>query len=180
MSFEEIFRQVNHNGYYGALSIEWEDSGVDRGEVFALAYGVETRVLVQAVKRNRNRFPADFMLQLSKSELENWRSQIVMSNPAAKMGLRRRPYAFTEHGVAMLASVLRSERAVQVNIAIVRTFLRLRQMLQTHKDLARKLAEMERQYDAQFKVVFDAIRELMAPPAQPPKRRIGFHARDDG
>ena len=136
-------------------------------------YGVETRALVQGLKRNLDRFPEDFMFQLSKEELEHWRSQIVMSNPAAKMGLRRRPYAFTEQGVAMLSSVLRSDRAVKVNLAIMRAFVRLREMLATHKDLAHKLQEMERRYDAQFKVVFDAIREMMTPPGAK-KKRIGF------
>src|SRR5262249_6326718 len=97
------------------------------------------------------------------------------SNPAAKMGLRKRPFAFTEQGVAMLSSVLRSHRAVQVNIAIMRTFVRLREILATHKDLARKLEELEKKYDAQFRVVFEAIRQLMTPPPEPEKkRRIGF------
>jgi hypothetical protein len=108
--------------------------------------------------------------QLSKDELEHWRSQFVISNPSLKMGLRRPPYAFTEQGVAMLSSVLKSKRAVLVNIAIMRTFVRLRQILTTHKDLARKLAEMEKKYDAQFRVVFDAIRKLMEPPPSPPRR----------
>ena len=103
-------------------------------------YSVETRVLVQAVKRNLDRFPEDFMFQLSKEELEDWRSQFVMSNPTAKMGLRRQPYAFTEQGVAMLSSVLHSKQAVEVNIAIVRTFVRLRRMLAASEDLARKVA----------------------------------------
>ena len=143
-------------------------------------YGVETRVLVQAVKRNIERFPADFMFQLSRQELEDWRSQIVISKPPAKMGLRRRPYAFSEHGVAMLSSVLRSQRAVQVNIEIVRAFVRLRRLLASHKDLARKLAALEKRYDAQFKAVFDAIRQLMAPSPDSKKRgRIGFHTRED-
>ena len=133
-------------------------------------YGVETRVLVQAVGRNQNRFPPEFMFQLTKEELENWRSQIVMSNPSAKMGLRRRPYAFTEHGILMLSSVLRSETAVQVNIEIMKTFVRLREVLATHKDLALKITEMEKKYDQHFKVVFDAIRKLMEPPPAPKKR----------
>src|SRR5262245_39569905 len=107
-------------------------------------YDVETRELVQAVKRNLERFPADFMFQLSPAELDRWRSQFVMSNPELKMGLRRRPYAFTEQGVAMLSSVLRSKRAIQVNLAIMRTFVRLRQMLASHAGLARKLLELER------------------------------------
>ncbi len=143
-------------------------------------YGVETRVLVQAVKRNIDRFPSDFMFQLSPRELEDWRSRIVISNPSAKMALRRRPYAFTEHGVAMLSSVLRSPRAVQVNIEIVRAFVRLRRLLASHKALARKLDTLEQKYDAQFKVVFDAIRQLMAsPPESKKRRRMGFHTRTD-
>lgn len=140
----------------------------------AQLYGVPTKVLNQAVSRNRNRFPDDFMFQLTKEEFDNWRSQIVTSNVAAKMGVRRRPYAFTEQGVAMLSSVLRSARAIQVNITIMRAFVQLREMLSTHKDLARKLAEMERRYDKQFKVVFDAIRQLMMPPSPKKRRRIGF------
>ena len=137
-------------------------------------YEVETRVLVQAVKRNIDRFPADFMFRLSAEEFANWRSQVVISNPSAKMALRRPPYAFTEQGVAMLSSVLRSKRAVAVNIEIMRAFVRLRQMLASHADLARKLAALERKYDDQFRVVFDAIRQLMQPPAgELPE--IGFH-----
>ena len=107
-------------------------------------YGVPTKALNQAVKRHRDRFPADFMFQLSKAEFENWRSHFVTSNSAFKMGLRRPPYAFTEHGVAMLSSVLNSKRAVQVNIAIVRVFIGLRRMLLTHRDLARKVSEHEK------------------------------------
>ena len=134
-------------------------------------YGVETRVLVQAVKRNRDRFPEDFIFQLNDKEFENLKSQIVISSWG---GLRRaNPYAFTEQGVAMLSSVLRSERAVKVNIAIMRAFVKLRELMATHKELARKIEEMEKKYDAQFKVVFDAIRELMTPPPKP-GRKIGF------
>jgi hypothetical protein len=134
-------------------------------------YEVEPRALVQAVKRNMERFPADFMFQLSQEEFDNLKSQIVISSWG---GLRRAtPYAFTEQGVAMLSSVLRSKRAVMVNVEIMRAFVRLRQMLAAHADLARKLATLEKKYDAQFKVVFDAIRELMAPPAGK-KRPIGF------
>jgi hypothetical protein len=130
-----------------------------------------TKVFNQAVKRHRKRFPADFMFELTAAEARNLRSQIVTSSWG---GPRYRPHVFTEQGVAMLSSALNSERAVQVNIEIMRAFVRLRQMLASHKDLARKLGELERKYDAQFKVVFDAIRELMEPPA---KRRpkIGFH-----
>ena len=132
-------------------------------------YGVESRTLVQAVKRNIERFPEDFIFQLTDKEFDNLKSQIVISSWG---GMRRaRPYAFTEQGVAMLSSVLRSERAVQVNIEIMRAFVRLRQMLSTHKDLERKLIALEKKYDEQFKVVFDAIRALMAP-AQKPRQKI--------
>jgi len=137
-------------------------------------YGVETRALKQAVRRNANRFPPDFMFALSPKEFAEWRSRSVIS-AADRMGLRHAPMAFTEQGVAMLSSVLRSERAVQVNIAIMRTFVRLREMLATHADLARRLDALETRYDGQFRAVFEAIRQLMAPPV-PPRRRIGFHA----
>ena len=134
-------------------------------------YEVEPRALVQAVKRNIERFPPDFIFQLSKVEFQNLKSQIVTSNWG---GLRRAaPYAFTEQGVAMLSSVLNSRRAVQVNIEIMRAFVRLRELMATHKDLVRRLNKMEKKYDAQFRVVFDAIRELMTPP-EPKKRKIGF------
>jgi hypothetical protein len=138
-------------------------------------YGVQTGALNQAVRRNLRRFPADFML--TRQEFQDWISQIVTSNPGAKMGQRKRPYAFTEQGVAMLSSVLRSDRAIDVNIAIMRAFVRLRQILATHKDLARKLVELERklgEHDHQFQVVFEAIRQLMEPPPATKKRRIGF------
>jgi hypothetical protein len=140
----------------------------------AALYDVEPRVLVQAVKRNLERFPNDFMFQLTKAEFANLKSQFVTSSWG---GARRAtPYAFTEQGVAMLSSVLRSTRAVRVNIEIMRAFVRLRQMLATHADLAQRLDELEGKYDAQFRVVFDAIRELMAPPPEPPRKRIGFHS----
>jgi len=134
-------------------------------------YGVETKVLVQAVKRNLERFPEDFMFQLSQEEFAILRSQFVTSSDWG--GRRYRPYAFTEQGVAMLSSVLRSRRAIQVNIEIVRAFIRLRQMLASHVELARKLDALEKKYDAQFKQVFEAIRQLMAPP-EPKRRPIGF------
>ncbi|MBN1918699.1 MAG: ORF6N domain-containing protein [Verrucomicrobia bacterium] len=139
----------------------------------AAMYDVATRELVQAVKRNIDRFPADFMFQLTPEEFDLLRSQSVISKPSGRGGRRVAPYAFTEQGVAMLSSVLRSPRAVHVNIEIMRAFVRLRQMLQQNADLALKLADLEKKYDAQFKVVFDAIRQLMTPPAKP-KRRIGF------
>ena len=142
----------------------------------AAMYGVPTKALKQAVRRNVTRFPADFMFVLTRRELVDWRSQFVTSN-SDRMGLRHAPMAFTEQGVAMLSSVLNSERAIQVNIAIMRTFTQLRQMLASHADLARKLADLERHYDAQFRVVFDAIRQLMNPPS-PHRKRIGFHVRE--
>ena len=134
-------------------------------------YNVEPRVLVQAVKRNIDRFPGDFMFQLTDDEFLNLKSQIVISSWGGSR--RAKPYAFTEQGVAMLSSVLRSKRAVQVNIEIMRAFVRLRQLMATHTDLARKLTALEQKYDEQFKVVFDAIRALMTPPAKP-RKKIGF------
>ena len=143
-------------------------------EDLAVLYGVETRVLVQAVKRNLDRFPEDFMFQLSGEEWEGLRSQSVISKPEGRGGRRYAPYAFTEQGVAMLSSVLHSDQAVKVNIEVMRAFVRLREILSTHADLARKLESLERKYDSQFKAVFDAIRQLMAPPV-PKKKPIGFH-----
>ncbi len=140
-------------------------------------YQVPTKAFNQAVKRNRERFPTDFMFQLSKEELDNWRSQIVTSNPAAKMGLRRRPYVFTEHGVAMLSSVLRSKRAVQMNILIVRAFVRLREILATHKDLARAIEDIGRrqeEHSEQINAIIETINQLLLPEPVPEKRRIGF------
>ena len=137
-------------------------------------YRVETKILNQAVKRNVKRFPGDFMFQLNLQEVRNSRSQFVTLKQG--QNIKYRPYAFTEHGILMLSSVLNSERAVQVNIEIMRAFVKLREMLASHKDLALKLAEMEKKYDAQFKVVFDAIRELMSPIEPSPKPRIGFRA----
>jgi phage regulator Rha-like protein len=135
-------------------------------------YEVETKVLLQAVKRNVQRFPEDFMFQLNDEEFMNLRSQIVTSS-SGHGGRRYLPYVFTEQGVAMLSSVLHSERAVQVNIAIMRTFVKLRQMLASNAELARKLNALEKKYDSQFKMVFDAIRQLMTPPEKP-KKKIGF------
>jgi hypothetical protein len=127
---------------------------------------------VQAVSRNIGRFPEDFMCVLTPEEFAEWRSQFVTSK-ADRMGLRHPPMAFTEQGVAMLSSVLNSERAIQVNIEIMRAFIRLRELIATNRDLARRLDHLEKKYDAQFKVVFDAIRELMAL-ARTPRRPIGF------
>ena len=148
--------------------------------VLADLYGVETKALIQAVKRNLNRFPADFMFQLTVEEAERLRSQIVTLKTGRGEHRKYLPYAFTEQGVAMLSSVLRSDRAVSVNIEIMRTFVRLRQMLAGHKELARKLENLEKKYDARFKVVFDAIRQLMEPHATIKKRSIGFAPWKDG
>jgi hypothetical protein len=137
-------------------------------------YGVETRVLNQAVRRNIDRFPEDFMFALSREEILRI-SQTVTSSGQAELKYSKSVLAFTEQGVAMLSGVLNSPRAVEVNIAIMRTFVQLRQWLSTHADLARKLASLERKYDEQFRAVFDAIRELMEPPTPAQKREIGFH-----
>ena len=136
-------------------------------------YQVPTKVFNQAVRRNRTRFPKDFMFQLSRDEDESLRSQIVTSK-IGRGGRRYRPYVFTEQGVAMLSSVLNSERAVQVNIAIMRAFVRLREMVGSNKELATKLEALEKKYDGQFRVVFQAIRKLMQPPSSTTSRRIGF------
>jgi hypothetical protein len=143
-------------------------------------YGVPTKALIQAVKRNPARFPPDFMLSLMEQEVENLRSQIVTSRSALRNwgGRRTAPYAFTEQGVAMLSSVLKSDKAVQVNVEIMRAFVRLRGLVAHDQQLARRLNDLESRYDRQFKVVFDAIRELMSPAAPAPKRRIGFVSTD--
>ena len=139
----------------------------------AKLYEVPTKVLNQAVKRNQERFPSDFMFQLTPDESEVLRSQFVTLKGGRGQHRKYLPYAFTEQGVAMLSSLLRSKRAVAVNIEIMRAFVRLRRMLASNEELARKLAAMEKKYDSQFRIVFDAIRELMAPPT-PKRRRIGF------
>ena len=143
----------------------------------ALLYGVETRVLNQAVRRNIERFPEDFMFRLTREEIMRI-SQFVISSthPWTKtLKFSKNVMAFTEHGVAMLSSVLNSPRAVQVNIQIMRTFAKFREIISLNKDLARRLDELEKKYDAQFRVVFDAIRQLMAPKdPEPTKKRIGF------
>jgi ORF6N domain-containing protein len=153
-------------------------------------YGVEPKVLLQAVRRNAERFPADFMFQLTRQEVTRSRSQFVTLNDSKKGRSRSQnvilkrggnikyaPYAFTEQGMAMLSSVLHSKRAIQVNVEIMRAFVHLRQLLITHADLASKLEELEKKYDAQFKIVFDAIRRLMSSPAEL-RKQIGFQARE--
>jgi hypothetical protein len=156
----------------------------------ASLYGVTTKALNQAVRRNAARFPADFMFQINKPEYEASRSQFVTLSRRSQSGaaslrsqsvtlkrgqhIKYLPYAFTEQGVAMLSSVLRSRRAVEVNIAIMRTFVQLRRLMETNRDLARKIEALEKKYDQQFAVVFAAIKELIAP-STPTKKQIGFH-----
>ncbi len=142
----------------------------------AVLYGVPTKTLKQAVKRNLKRFPDDFMFVLNDEEFANWRSQFVTSN-ADRMGLRYAPMAFTEQGVAMLSGILNSDRAIEVNMAIMRTFVKLRRMLESHETLARKLAEIEKKYDEQFRVVFEVLNELMTPP-EPKRKQIGFSVKE--
>jgi len=141
----------------------------------ARLYGVATKNLNKAVKRNATRFPADFMFQLSPKDLHSLRFQTGTSN-LGRGGRRYAPYAFTEQGIAMLSSVLRSTRAVQVNVAIMRTFVRLREMLTTHEELRRKIDAMEKRYDARFQAIFDTIRQMLETPI-PAKRQIGFHTK---
>jgi ORF6N domain. len=152
----------------------------------ARLYGVEVKVLIQAVKRNMDRFPRDFMFQLTWKEAESSRSQIVTLNETVKRGgnIKYLPYVFTEQGIAMLSSVLNSKRAIQVNIVIMRAFVRMRKVLLAHGDLAAKIAALElkyknhdmkfSEYDKHIVAIFEAIRQLMEPPPEPPKRRIGF------
>jgi hypothetical protein len=137
----------------------------------ALLYGVETRVLIQAVKRNDRRFPLDFMFRLTNKEFDVLRSQFVISKGSG--GRRYLPYAFTEHGAIMAANVLNSERAIDASVQVVRAFVKLRQILFSNAELAHKLDELEKRYDRQFKIVFDAIRQLMTPPPSRTKP-IGF------
>jgi len=147
----------------------------------ARLYGVETRALNQAVRRNIDRFPADFMFRLTREEIMRISQAVISSGHAGVKTLKfsKNVMAFTEHGVAMLSSVLNSSRAVQVNIQIMRTFAKLREIISRHKDLARRLDDLEKKYNAQFKVVFDALRQLMAPPEpEPPKKRIGFMVKE--
>jgi hypothetical protein len=137
----------------------------------AKLYGVSTKRLNEAIRRNAACFPEDFMFQMNEEEADNLRSQFATSKSWG--GRRYLPYVFTEQGVAMLSSVLNSEQAIQVNIAIMRAFVRMRQLLVSHEELARTVDALEKKYDAQFRVVFDAIRALMEP-TKPPHRRIGF------
>ena len=138
-------------------------------------YEVDTRSLIQAVKRNIERFPEEFMFQLDEDDYKALRSQIVISK---KGGRRYLPYAFTEQGVAMLSSVLNSKRAIQVNIQIMKTFIKLREYIESHKDLKEKIEDLEKKYDKQFQIVFEAIKHLIEPEIKP-KRKIGFYVADE-
>ena len=162
-----------------AQSIRWiRSQKVLLDSDLAALYGVQTKNLNKAVKRNAERFPADFMFQLTPEELRTLRFQFGTSK--ARGGLRYRPYAFTEQGVAMLSSVLKSDRAIKVNVAIMRTFVKLRQMLDTNRELAQIFSELQRRvgkHDDQIAVILEAIRQLMAPPEKP-RREIGFHVRE--
>jgi hypothetical protein len=147
-------------------------------ENLALLYGTETGVLVRAVRRNSERFPHDFMFQLSEKEAASLRCQFGISK-VSHGGRRYLPYVFTEQGIAMLSGVLKSPRAIAVNIEIMRAFVRLRSLIESHAELAEKLNHLERRYDQKFRVVFQAIRELMNPSQPITKRRIGFGDRKD-
>jgi len=142
----------------------------------AILYGVQTKVLIQAVKRNIVRFPIDFMFQLTQDEFQDLRSQNVTSNWG---GRRYLPYVFTEQGVAMLSTVLHSKQAIEVNIEIMRAFVRLRQLTESHKEFRQKIQALEKKYDKNFKIIFEAIHQLMIPTTPSKKRSIGFHPWDD-
>jgi hypothetical protein len=140
----------------------------------ASLYDVPTKALIQAVKRNEERFPDDFMFQLSDAEFHSLRSQIVTLENGRGRYPKYRPYAFTEQGVAMLSAVLSSDRAVQVSIGIIRVFVKLRQMALNHEQLSHRIDDLERKYDGRFQMIFEAVRELIGPRPVPPRRRIGF------
>ena len=143
-------------------------------------YDVDTRRLKEAVRRNIDRFPVDFMFEMTQEELENWRSQFATSN-SEKMGLRRPPFCFTEQGVAMLSSVLKSETAIRVNIQIIRVFTRMRGMIMTHKDILLQLEKIEKKltgHDEDLALVFKYLKQLLNPP-QPPRQKIGFKRKDE-
>jgi hypothetical protein len=159
------------------LILTFRDQKVLLDRDLATLYDIPTKRLNEQVRRNAQRFPADFMFQLTKQEFENWRSQIATSNPSAKMGLRRRPYAFTEHGAIMAATILNSPRAVEVSLFVVRAFVKLREFARAHKELAAKLDQLENKvvgHDDAIRQLVAAIRQLMTPPPGPKRRKIGF------
>jgi ORF6N domain len=179
MAWEDLRPVANHAAIISSAHIcnkiyFLRESRVLLDADLAALYGVTTSNLNKAVQRNPDRFPQDFMFRLNTGEVHALRFQIGISKRASRGGRRYPPYAFTEQGVAMLSSVLRSRRAVEVNIAIMRAFVRVRQMLVTHADLRRKIEEMERRYDSKFHIVFATIKKMLEGPLTPP-RRIGFH-----
>ena len=146
----------------------------------ASLYGIETKRLKEQVRRNRNRFPADFMFELNKKEFENWRSQFATSNSEI-MGMRHAPFAFTEHGILMLSSILNTDRAIKVNIRIMMIFIKMREMLHTHKALLEKLEQLEKKvtgHDDSIKLIFQSLRRFLQN-QNPPRRRIGFRRESD-
>ena len=153
------------------LQIRGQKVMLDRD--LAVLYGVETRVLNQAVRRNIDRFPKDFMLVLTRKEIQRISQFVISSEGMNTLKFSKSVYAFTENGVAMLSTVLNSQKAIHVNIQIMRTFTKLREIISANKDLSKRLDELEKKYDAQFRIVFDAIRELTTPP-EPKHRRMGF------
>jgi hypothetical protein len=160
-----------------ALIVTIRDRKVLLDSDLAVLYGVPTKVLNQAIKRNQERFPEDFMFRLTKEEFADLKSQNVTSN-TVRGGRRYLPYAFTEHGALMVANILNSSRAVQTSIAVVRAFLRLRGLVLSVEQLSHKIAALESKYDEQFQIVFEAVRQLIEPLEQPHKRKIGFHPED--
>lgn len=154
--------------------LEGRGAHVMLDEHLAELYGVSVSALIQAMKRNLGRFPEDFVFQMTEAEWRCLQSQNVIAKPSGRGGRRTPPYAFTEHGILMLSSVLRSERAVSVNIEIMRTFVRLREFAAKHSELASHIRGLEEKYDEQFRVVFDALRRIMEPPDGAKRRRIGF------
>ncbi len=144
----------------------------------AVLYGVDTRTLNQAVKRNNERFPDDFMFKLTKDEVVNWRSQFVISKNE-RQGIRYAPYAFTEQGIAMLSSVLNSKRAIAVNIQIIRTFIKLREILKENSTLRKRIDALENKYDQHFRIIFEAIRKLLEEDEEPKRRPIGFKTNNE-
>lgn len=155
--------EIMPTGDIELLIHEVRGSRVILDEDIATLYQVETRHLVQAVQRNRNRFPSDFMFRLTREEFDELRASLGVAGQHG--GRRKAPYAFTEHGVAMLSGVLRSERAVKANVMVIRAFVRMRTVITAHRELVTRIDELEARYDSQFSIVFDAIRQLMTPPA---------------
>ena len=146
-------------------------------EDLARLYGVPTMRLNEQVSRNLDRFPSDFMFRLNKEEFQFLKSQFAISKKSGRGGRRRPPRAFTEHGILMLSSVLRSKRAVQVNIEIMRAFVNMRQLLTEREGLVKRIEALERHYDKQFRIIFDAIKKLMEPPDKKSKQRMGFYVK---